>query len=247
MDVPARARIGSPRSEAAIERAYSFASLKNYSTKERWLIKIADFAIYNLISLIGRSVRWEVKGSEHLDMVAAGGRIPILTLWHDGIFLGTYFFRNRGFVVMTSQSFDGEYIARFIQRFGFGAVRGSSTRGGVGALVEMARLMKANCPTAFTIDGPRGPRHVAKMGSVLLAKKTGNPIILFSVTAKKYWTVNSWDKMQIPRPFTKVLMEIAKPIYVSEDADTMSMQSSRDEVQRLLDDMCVRGNEWREK
>src|SRR5688500_19433593 len=76
---------------------------------------------------------------------------------------------------MTSRSFDGEYIARFIQRFGYGAVRGSSTRGGVGAIVEMVRLMRAGLPTAFTIDGPKGPRYVAKMGAVLLAKKTGQP------------------------------------------------------------------------
>ena len=71
-----------------------------------------------------------------------------------------------------------EYIARFIQRFGYGAARGSSTRGGVGAVVEMVRLMRANCPAGFTVDGPKGPRYVAKMGPVLLAKKTGHPVKL---------------------------------------------------------------------
>ena len=74
-------------------------------------------------------------------------------------FLTTYWWRKRRIVVMTSRSFDGEYIARFIQRFGYGAVRGSSTRGGVGAIVEMVRLMRAGCTTAFTIDGPKGPRR----------------------------------------------------------------------------------------
>ena len=79
----------------------------------------------------------------------SAGRQPIYTFWHDCIFLSTYYWRQRGIVVMTSQSFDGEYIARFIQRFGFGAARGSSTRGATGALVEMVRLMRAGCPTAF--------------------------------------------------------------------------------------------------
>ena len=94
---------------------------------------------------------------------------------------------------MTSRSFDGEYIARFIQRFGYGAVRGSSTRGGVGAIVEMARLMRAGCTTAFTIDGPKGPRYVAKMGAVLLAKKSGHPIMPVTMALRSYWKIPSWD------------------------------------------------------
>ena len=115
---------------------------------------------------------------------------------------------------MTSQSFDGEYIARFIQRFGYGAVRGSSTRGGVGAIVEMARLMRAGCTTAFTIDGPKGPRYVAKMGAVLLAKKSGHPILPVTMALERYWTTPSWDLFQIPKPFTRARVYVAPPIYV---------------------------------
>src|SRR5205823_5355921 len=117
-------------------------------------------------------------------------------------FLSAYFWQRRGIVAMTSQSFDGEYIARFIQRFGFGAARGSSTRGATGAVVEMVRLMRAGCPAAFTIDGPKGPPYVAKMGAVLLAKKTGHPILPFTITAANFWEANkSWDRFQVPRPF----------------------------------------------
>src|SRR5438552_15340369 len=99
---------------------------------------------------------------------------------------------------MTSQSFDGEYIARFIQRFGYGAARGSSTRGATGAVVEMVRLMRAGCPTAFTIDGPKGTRYFAKMGAVLIAKKTGNPILSFTIPERKFWEANNrWEGFQI--------------------------------------------------
>jgi len=245
MDVPAKRQIVTDRSEAMVERAYSFASLSNYTTRERLLIKLADLTMYSLIWSICRTVRWEVSGRENLDQIAQDGHLPILALWHDRIFLGTYFFRNRDFVVMTSQSFDGEYIARFIQRFGFGAVRGSSTRGAVGAMVEMARLMRLNCPAAFTIDGPKGPRYVAKMGALYLAKKTGNAILPFTITPKKYWRVNSWDKLQIPRPFTTALVELHSPIYVNEDADEQLLQTKRDELQQVLDSACVRGEEWR--
>ena len=127
--------------EKRVNRAYEFADLSDYSFKDRLLIRAADLAFYFLISLIGRTARFEVTGWENHRQVEVDGGLPIYVFWHDRIFLTTYWWRKRRIVVMTSRSFDGEYIARFIQRFGYGAVRGSSTRGGVGAVVEMARLM----------------------------------------------------------------------------------------------------------
>jgi lysophospholipid acyltransferase (LPLAT)-like uncharacterized protein len=138
---------------------------------------------------------------------------------------------------MTSRSFDGEYIARFIRRFGYGAARGSSSRGGVGALVDMIKLMRANCPAAFTIDGPRGPRHVAKMGAALLAKKTGNPILPFAVVPARCYAAPSWDRLQVPLPFTRVRVLIAPPIHVAPDADADALNAAREELQRALDSL----------
>ncbi|HEX8710197.1 MAG TPA: lysophospholipid acyltransferase family protein [Pyrinomonadaceae bacterium] len=224
----------------SLRRADTFADLSSYPLKKRLMIRAADLVFYFLIGLIGRSVRFEVEGREHLAAASGDGRVPIYTFWHNRVFLATYFFRHRGIVVMTSQSFDGEYIARFIQRFGYGAARGSSTRGAVGAVVEMARLMRAGRPTAFTIDGPKGPRYVAKMGAVLLAKKTGQPILPFNITAARYWEVGSWDAFQIPRPFTRALVSIAPPIWVPADADNALLDAKRDELQRVLDDLTRR-------
>ena len=177
---------GARASEETIARAYEFADLSSYSLKKRLLIRAADLAFFVLINLIGRTIRWEVEGWENWEAAARDGQLPIYTIWHNRIFLSTYFWRNRRIVVMTSQSFDGEYIARFIQRFGYGAARGSSTRGAVGAIVEMARLMRAGSPAGFTIDGPKGPRYVAKVGAVLLAKKTGQPILPFTITTRNF-------------------------------------------------------------
>ena len=146
---------------------------------------------------------------------------------------------------MTSKSFDGEYIARFIQRFGYGAVRGSSTRGAVGAIVEMARLMRAGCTTAFTIDGPKGPRYVAKSGAVLLAKKSGHPIMPVTMSLERYWTLPSWDKFQIPKPFTRARVYVAPPIHVPHDADDEVLAAKRDELQQTLDDLNHQSEEWR--
>lgn len=235
------------RAGVSVERAYTFRDLSAYPFKKRLLIRAADLVFYVLINLIGRTTRFEVEGWENWEAASSGGRIPIYTTWHNRVFLATYYFRRRRIVVMTSQSFDGEYIARFIQRFGFGAVRGSSTRGGVGALVEMVRLMRAGCPAGFMIDGPKGPRYVAKMGAVLLAKKTGQPILPFTITPQHRWEVKSWDATQVPKPFTRALLLIAPPIFVPSDADEVALNSKRDELQHILDSLTERGDEWREK
>jgi len=217
-------------------RAYARADLSAYTFKQRLIIRAADLAFYVLIHAIGRTVRFRVEGWEHWEAATSrDGQQPIYTFWHNRVFLATYFWRQRGIVVMTSQSFDGEYIARFIQRFGYGASRGSSSRGAVGALVEMVKLMRQGRAAAFTIDGPRGPRYAAKMGAVLLAKKTGAPVLPFSINAGRYYSAPSWDGFQVPYPFTRARVRLAPPIYVPSDADETALEAKRDELQRALD------------
>ena len=236
---------GARASKETIARAYKFADLSSYSRKQRFLIRAADLAFFVLIKAIGWTIRWRVEGWENWEAATRDGQLPIYTIWHNRIFLSTYFWRNRRIVVMTSQSFDGEYIARFIQRFGYGAARGSSTRGAVGAIVEMARLMRAGSPAGFTIDGPKGPRYVAKIGAVLLAKKTGQPILPFTITMRRIWEAKrSWDGFQVPFPFTRARIDIAPPIYVSADTDDDALEAKRDELQASLDRVNRIGEEW---
>jgi lysophospholipid acyltransferase (LPLAT)-like uncharacterized protein len=232
------------RRSANIDRAYSFADLAAYSFTDRLQIRAADLLFFLLINLIGRTIKFEIEGWEHWEAASSDGKLPIYTFWHNRVFLATYFWRRRRIVVMTSKSFDGEYIARFIQRFGYGAARGSSTRGATGAVIEMVRLMRAGCPMAFTIDGPKGPKYVAKMGAVLLAKKTGNPILPFTISTDRFWEARkSWDGFQVPRPFTRARVHIAAPIFVRPDADDTELQAKRDELQRALDELNRRGEE----
>jgi lysophospholipid acyltransferase (LPLAT)-like uncharacterized protein len=233
-----------PRSP--IERAYSFADLSGYSFKERFLIRAADLAFFAIIKLVGKTIRFEVEGWENWEAAMRHDKLPIYTFWHNQIFVGTYFWQRRGIVILTSQSFDGEYIARFIKRFGYGAVRGSSTRGARGALVEMVRLMRAGCPVGFAIDGPKGPRHQAKMGNLLVARKTGFPILPFTQTAHSYWEIRkSWDRTQVPKPFTRAKVIIAPPIFISPNADDEELKNKHAEVQRALDEATRQGEEWR--
>ncbi len=231
--------------EEAIARAFKFADLSSYPFKKRLLIRMADITFYTIIRLIGSTLRYEVEGWENWEAATLNHRQPIFTFWHNRVFASIYFWQKRNIVVMTSRSFDGEYIARFIQRFGAGAARGSSTRGGTTALAEMVRLLRLGYPAAFTIDGPKGPRYVAKMGGVLLAKQTGQPILPFTITARRYWEAKgSWDLAQAPFPFTRARAEIAPPIFVSADADEEELAAKRDELQAVLDELEHRGLEW---
>lgn len=236
---------GARPAKETIARAYKFADLSSYPRKKRILIRCADLAFFILIKVIGWTIRWQVEGWENWEEATRDGQVPIYTFWHNRVFLATYFWQKRRIVVMTSRSFDGEYIARFIQRFGYGAARGSSTRGGTGAIVEMVRLMRAGLPTAFTIDGPKGPRYVAKMGALLLAKKTGQPILPFTITPRRFWeSKKSWDRFQAPLLFTRARVDIASPIYVPPDADEKVLEIKRDELQTALDEINRRGKHW---
>ncbi len=234
MEASARKEQPQPSREA---RAYGFADLSEYTFKQRLLIRAADLAFYALIQIVGRTVRFRVEGWEHWEAVARDGGPPVLAFWHEQLFLATYYFRRRRIVVMTSRSFDGEYIARFIQRFGYGAARGSSSRGAVGALVEMTRLVRSGSPGGFTVDGPRGPRRVAKMGPLVLAKRTGRPVLPFAVNAESFWRTPSWDGLQIPKPFTRATVRLAPPIHVPADADDALLQVKLSELQRALEEV----------
>jgi lysophospholipid acyltransferase (LPLAT)-like uncharacterized protein len=229
-----------------LDKVYKFGPLSAYKFKDRLLIRAADLAFYFAIRVIGATIRYRTEGWEHFEHVEKEDRIPIYTFWHDRIFAGTYFFRNSGIVVMSSISKDGEYTSRVIKRLGYGSIRGSSTRGGVGALVEMIRLMRSGIPMAFSPDGPRGPRYVAKSGPVMLAKKTGNPIVPFVVECRSYWTIGSWDRMQIPKPFTRANVIVNPPIYVEPEASDEEIEQKLAELQRSLDELVEKGRAWRE-
>jgi lysophospholipid acyltransferase (LPLAT)-like uncharacterized protein len=171
--------------------------------------------LYPAIAALCASMRWRVEGAHHWAEVVGAGRQPILALWHGRILAGLHYFRQRGVVVITSQNFDGEWIARILRRFGFGTARGSTSRGGARALAQLRRDLRAGRPAAFTLDGPRGPARVAQPGAVWLAGATGNPILPFHIEADRFWTLNSWDRTQIPKPFATVAIAIGEPMPVA--------------------------------
>jgi len=193
------------------------------------------------IRMLGATVRWEVEGWQHHKDILDSGHRVIYTFWHGCILLATYFWRNRGIVVMTSRNRDGEYIARVIRRFGYGAARGSSSRGGRKALVEMIHELRNHRDVAFTIDGPRGPRYIAKPGAVWIASKSKGAVFPFHITPQHKWVLRSWDLFQIPKPFTRVIVLMAPPIYVREDAGAAELEEAQQRLQTSLDALRERG------
>ena len=187
------------------------------------------------IAMVGRTLRiefsWEEGSIASMDNVYPG----IYPFWHRCVLGATWIFRHRNFAVLTSRSRDGEFIARVIRRFGYVPIRGSSSRGGQRGLLEMDRFVKNGGGVAFTIDGPRGPRFVAKRGPVLLARTTGVAITAFYVAMEKAWVINTWDAMMIPRPFSHAFVRVARKIFVPPDASDEQLSAAHSEMQAALD------------
>jgi lysophospholipid acyltransferase (LPLAT)-like uncharacterized protein len=215
------------RTEAAVDKLYQFASLEHYTLKQRLIIRIAGVVLFWLIRAIGATVKFEVIGWEH----HTEAEPLIYCFWHNRIPIATYFWKKRGIVVMSSRSFDSEYIARFIQRFGYGAARGSSTRGARAALIQMIRAVRAGKSAAFTVDGPKGPIYEAKPGALLLAAKSGAAILPFSISLDRCWRLPSWDRIEIPKPFTRAVVVIGERFYLKSGDD----EEQQRRFQRTLD------------
>jgi lysophospholipid acyltransferase (LPLAT)-like uncharacterized protein len=198
---------------------------------------------YRVASALGATLRWRTEGLEHYDAIVQKGRQPVMAFWHGRILPATVYFRRRGIVVITSENFDGEWIAGIIERFGYGTARGSTSRGGRRALLQLVREMAAGKPAGFTVDGPRGPARVAQPGAVWLAKATGNPVLPFHLEADRFWTVNSWDRTQIPKPFSTVALVVGKPFNVPESADEVAIEAARGELENRLWQLEVRALE----
>jgi len=212
----------------------SKASRESFTLRQRLALWLITWSAYLLIRLVGPTLRYVATGEPG----APKGVFPhpgIFVFWHNAVISACYFYRDRDIAVMTSSSFDGEYIARIIEKFGFRAVRGSSTRGAVRALLGMHREVEQGRSVAFTIDGPRGPLYVAKPGPVLLARNVQLPIIPFYVAAERAWILNSWDRLRIPKPFSRVHVRVGRAICVPTETDSIAGQSFHQQMQTTLE------------
>jgi len=208
-------------------------------------IPIIAAAVYSVIRTLGPTLRYEVLGWQHAEQVYAAKKQCIWAFWHRVIIPVAWWARHRGIVVMNTTAFDGQWTRKVIEWLGFGTAQGSSSRGGLRGLAVMARRLEEGLDCAFTIDGPRGPRYVAKPGPVMLARKTGCPILVFHVGVERGKTFEkTWDHFLLPKPFSRTLMLFGSPIYVPKDASAELMEAKHAEMQRELERVRDIAESW---
>jgi lysophospholipid acyltransferase (LPLAT)-like uncharacterized protein len=210
---------------------------RRWTLRQRVVLSIIVWAGYWFIRLLGPTLRVSVSYEEGAQKTL-DERPLVASFWHSCMVPATYIFRNMGIRVMSSFSYDGEYMGRIIKRFGFVAVKGSSSRNPIRALLGLRRALDEGWTVAFTLDGPRGPRHKVKPGPVGLGKSSGLPLTSFHAAVEKAWVLNSWDRMMIPHPFSRVLVRVGKLIHVPNDATEQNVERYTAELQASLDRIC---------
>ena len=207
---------------------------RRFTLRQRIILRIIIAAGYAFIRLIGPTLRVCVSREEGAQETVSR-RPLIISFWHACIIPATYLFRNVGIRVMSSNSYDGEYMGRIIHKFGFVAVKGSSSRNAVRALLGLRRALQQGWAVAFALDGPRGPRHKVKPGPVALARSSGTPLTMFHIAVDRAWVLNTWDRLIIPKPFSRVLMRFGKLIPVPADASDQDLDHYQQDLQDSLD------------
>ena len=202
-------------------------------------------AVYSVIRILGPTLRYEVLGWQNAERVHASGKRCIWAFWHRVIIPIVWWHRNHGVVVMNTTAFDGQWTRKVIEWLGFGTAQGSSSRGGLRGLAVMARRLEEGVDCAFTIDGPRGPRYIAKPGPVMLARKTGCPVLVFHIGVDRGKTFEkTWDHFLLPAPFARAVILFAPPIYVPPDANAEVLEAKHGEMQRELERVRDIAESW---
>lgn len=182
-----------------------------------------------VMRLLARTWRIRVVGDEGMQRARKAGEPLIFALWHGELFALLWQHRNEGAKVLISEHRDGEIVARAAHALGFGTVRGSTTRGGGRALLEMVRVLQAGGEIAVTPDGPKGPAHRYAPGVLIVAQRSGVPIVCVALHASRGWRLNSWDRFLIPKPFARITVAYSEPTII----DAGSAREAAEQVGRF--------------
>ncbi|MCK8827326.1 lysophospholipid acyltransferase family protein [Natroniella acetigena] len=185
--------------------------------KEQLKLKLIPNVALLLAKVINSSLSLAVQGAERVNKLLAGDKSIIFAPWHGQLWLPSYHLRNQGYVALASQSRDGEYISRLLQKLGWDVVRGSTSRGGARSLLKLVKKLRQGNHIAITPDGPRGPIHQVKPGVVYLAQKTDSIIIPIGVSYTRKKVFGSWDRFWLPAPFSKAALVYGAGLEIKED------------------------------
>ena len=211
---------------------------------DRFLLACAPPLGHWAVRLLALTLKLRIVDEHHAHPFWRRGGAVIYAIWHGRVvMLPALYGRTRAISVMASRSRDGELVARFVRRFGFETVRGSTTRGGSEALRKLARLLRQGHEVAVIPDGPLGPRGVVQPGVIALARLTGAPIVPLAFSAHPGWRLRSWDEFLIPKPFARSVVCFGLPLAVPPGADRAAQEALRKELERALAQLTWRADE----
>ncbi|MDR3775038.1 MAG: lysophospholipid acyltransferase family protein [Terracidiphilus sp.] len=213
---------------------------------QRLVLAMVPRVVWALFSIVGRTWRFEVIAEEGVTPVLFGQKAgpEIYCFWHQCVLPCTVYFRRSGAVILISKSFDGELITRTLKMFGFDAVRGSSSRSAREGLLGLSHVIETGRTAIFTADGPRGPIYQTKMGPIKLAQITGAPIGAFHLEPERAWTLRSWDRFLIPKPFTRICVSWARWTHVPADLAAEEFEPRREELNAAIERARLRALDY---
>lgn len=197
--------------------------------RQRAKVALASTLGGGFLRVLARTWRVTRVGEEHLDAVRSTGKPMVIVLWHGELLPILWAHRDQRIAVLISTHADGEIIARICESLGCRTVRGSSSRGGVRALLELVRELEAGHEVAITPDGPRGPRRIFASGAVVAAMRAQVPVIAFGAVVDRAWRLRSWDRFVVPKPFARVEVRYSEAARV----ETTNAREAEHEVPRF--------------
>lgn len=200
-------------------------------------LRVVPFLFVFLIRTWFSTCRLRVHGQEYRDRIDAAGTSVVASFWHYGVLFVLYFFRNESGVAMVSASRDGEYISRIVEKLGNQTVRGSRKKGGMQAIIKLIRAVRDGRRAILVADGSQGPARVVQAGSLMLASKTGAPVLPLSWSCSRYKRFGSWDGTVLPLPFSRVDFFYGEPLPVPPDLTEGQLEEYRLQLEQRLNDL----------
>ncbi|MHB8578369.1 MAG: lysophospholipid acyltransferase family protein [Ignavibacteriaceae bacterium] len=214
--------------------------MKLKTARQNFLRFTGYYLLHFALNILCKSLKFNYTNKQVIEEMEEQKKNYILAFWHGSMLPPWYLFRNKNFAALTSQSKDGDLLAKILRKWNFNVVRGSSSQGGSVALGILIDYAKNNLSVALTPDGPRGPFHKFKAGAVITAKKSNLPLVLVAVGIKHKKNLKSWDMFEIPKLFSDVNILFSDPIYIDNNLN-------HDQVSTVIGKCELRLNELNDK
>ncbi len=222
---------------SAADQASHGSRETHFTLGQRLILTFVPRLVWALLRIVSLTWRFEIIAEEGAVALpfGEGAGAEIYCFWHQCVLPCAVYFRRTHATVLISRSFDGELVTRVLRLCGFRAVRGSSSRSAHEGLMGLKQVLEDGGPAIFTADGPRGPIYRTKMGPIKLAQLTGAPIGVFHLEPQRAWTVRSWDRFLIPKPFTRIVVSWARRTSVPVDLTPQQFEPKREELTAAIE------------